>query len=240
MIAVILTLWKTADAETSLATADALYKKGGVENYLAAITQYEQALTELGETYESLWKSARIHREYGNSLKQAKAVGWEESCAQHGKSGMQFAEQAITLNPSGVEGYCYYGLSVGIYADGVSILTALSEGLKGKAQKNLETAYKIDPTYEKGGPILALGRFWAVLPWPMTDKKKALGYYREFQKAGFLDNSAEGQIYLAELLLATGGQDNKDEAKKLLEFAVKSPSDYFSQWATQLLAELEK
>ena len=86
---------------------------------------------------------------------------------------MGFAEKAITLAPDKVEGYYYYGLSVGIYSDGVSILTALSEGLKNKTQQSFETAYKIDKTYNRGGPMLSLGRFWTVLPWPMNDEDKA-------------------------------------------------------------------
>ena len=43
---------------------------------------------------------------------------------------MHYAQKAIDLEPNKPEGYYYYGLSVGIYADGVSVLTALREGLK--------------------------------------------------------------------------------------------------------------
>ncbi len=67
----------------------------------------------------------------------------------------------------------------------MSIFTALKEGLKDKTQTSFETAYGIDKNFNKGGPILSLGRFWAVLPWPLKDKKKSLEYYREFQTTPF-------------------------------------------------------
>ena len=68
-------------------------------------------------------------------MKQAKRDGLEnrkEICAEYGKEGMKYGEKAIQLNPGGVEGHYYYGLSVGIYSDGVSVFTALKEGAQGK------------------------------------------------------------------------------------------------------------
>ena len=226
-------------AESSLAEADAMYDAGGLENYKTAIPLYEKAVAEMGNNYEALWKCARAHRDYGNKIKQQGGPDWEDICAQQGKAGMGFAEKAIALAPDQVEGYYYYGLSVGIYSDGVSILTALSEGLKNKTQESFETAYKIDKNYNRGGPMLSLGRFWTVLPWPMNDEDKALAYLREFQAAGFLDGSVEGKIYLGELLIDIGGDDNEAEARKLLQAAAQSPEPYFSNWAKRLLADLD-
>ena len=226
-------------AGTTLEEADALYDAGGLENFLAAIPLYEKAVAESGTDYETLWKCARAHRDYGNKVKQKAEGEWEDLCATHGKAGMQFAEKAIALAPEKVEAHYYYGLSVGIYSDGVSILTALSEGLKNKTQESFETAYNIDKSYNRGGPILSLGRFWTVLPWPMSDEDKALEYFREFQAAGFMDNSDEGKIYMSELLIDIGGEDNEAEAKALLQVAAKSPETYFSDWAKRLLKDLD-
>lgn len=226
-------------AGTALAEADALYDAGGLENYLAAIPLYEKAVAEAGDNYEVLWKCARAHRDYGNKVKQKAEGEWEDLCAKHGKAGMQFAEKAIALAPEKVEAHYYYGLSVGIYSDGVSILTALSEGLKNKTQESFETAYNIDKSYNRGGPILSLGRFWTVLPWPMSDEDKALEYFREFQAAGYLDKSDEGKIYMSELLIDIGGKDNEAEAKALLQVAAMSPEMYFANWAKRLLEDLD-
>ena len=225
-------------AGTTLEEADALYDAGGLENFMAAIPLYEKEVAESGTDYETLWKCARAHRDYGNKVKQKAEGEWEDLCAKHGKAGMQFAEKAIALAPEKVEAYYYYGLSVGIYSDGVSILTALSEGLKNKTQDSFEAAYKIDKNYNRGGPILSLGRFWTVLPWPMSDEDKALEYFREFQAAGFLDNSEEGKIYMSELLIDIGGKENEAEATALLQVAAQSPEVYFSNWAKRLLEDL--
>lgn len=226
-------------AGTALVEAEALYDAGGLENYQAAIPLYEKAVAEAGDSYEALWKCARAHRDYGNKLKQKAEGEWEDLCAKHGKTGMQFAEKAIALAPEKVEAHYYYGLSVGIYSDGVSILTALSEGLKNKTQDSFEAAYKIDKSYNRGGPMLSLGRFWTVLPWPMSDEDQALAYFREFQAAGFLDDSVEGKVYMSEVLIDIGGKDNETEAKALLQAAAQSPETYFSDWAKRLLEDLD-
>jgi len=229
----------TTLAGSALTEADALYDAGGLENLRAAIPLYEKAVAERGDHYESLWKCARAHRDFGNKIKQKGEDGWEDLCAKHGKAGMQFAERAVALAPQKVEGYYYYGLSVGIYSDGVSILTALSEGLKDKTQENFEAAYRIDKQYNRGGPILSLGRFWTVLPWPMDDEDKALAYFREFQSAGFLETSDEGKIYLAELLIDIGGDENEAEARRMLQSAAQSSEPYFADWARRLLEDLD-
>ena len=239
ILAIVLLNFGTVQAQSTLAEADALYNAGGLENYQAAIPLYEKAVAERGDDYEVLWKCARAHRDFGNKIKQRGGDDWEDICAQHGKAGMGFAERAIALAPDKVEGHYYYGLSVGIYSDGVSILTALSEGLKNKTQQSFETAYKIDKTYNKGGPMLSLGRFWTVLPWPMNDEDKALEYFREYQAAGFLDGSVEGKVYFSELLIDIGGKDNEAEARELLQAAAQSPETYFADWAKRLLKDLD-
>ena len=239
ILAMVVAGFVVVQAEPALTEADALYDAGGLENYLAAIPIYEKAVSEGGDNYEALWKCARAHRDYGNKIKQQGGADWEDLCAHHGKAGMGFAEKAIALAPDKVEGYYYYGLSVGIYSDGVSILTALSEGLKNKTQESFEAAYKIDKAYNKGGPMLSLGRFWTVLPWPMNDEDQALAYLREYQAAGFLDGSDEGKIYLSELLIDIGGKDNEAEARQLLQAAAQSPEAYFSDWAKRLLKDLD-
>lgn len=219
-----------------MAQADALYDKGGTTDLHQAIELYEQALKTNPDNYALNWKCARAYRDYGNEIKKAQAPGWEKTCARLGKSGMQFAESAMGIEPDKPEGCYYYGLNVGIYSDGVSILTALREGLKSKTQSSFEKAYRIDKMYRQAGPILALGRFWAVVPWPFNNKKKALAYYREYQQTPYFVNNDEGLVYLAELLLKLKGKENKGEAKRLLEKASRSQEKYYADWARRLMA----
>jgi hypothetical protein len=152
---------------------------------------------------------------------------------------MQYAKKAIELKPERPEGYYYYGLNVGIYSDGVSILTALSEGLKDKTQQSFEKAYAINKMYKDGGPMLSLGRFWAVLPWPLRDRKKALAYYREYQQTPYFANNTEAQLFLAELLIQMGGDANKTEAKGYVEKGLQSEDPYFKNWAQQLQTQIK-
>ena len=227
-------------AEDDLFKADQLYKKGGMENYKQSIELYLKALEANPNHYETNWKCARAYREYGNEAKKQNVEGWKDICAKYGKEGMKYAQKALDQRPDRPDGYYYYGLNVGIYSDGVSILTALAEGLKDKTQSSFEKTYELDKMYDDAGPILALGRFWAVLPWPLYDKKKALKYYREYQATKYFEEKDEGKIYLSELLFKLGEEKNKEEAKSLLEKVSQSNDKYFSDWAKRLLDQINQ
>jgi hypothetical protein len=86
--------------------------------------------------------------------------------------------------------------------------------------------------------MIALGRFWAVLPWPMRDRKKSLKYYREYQATEYFADNAEAHVYLGELLVQMGGDKNKAEAKGYLKKAAQSDDPYFRDKAKELLAKL--
>jgi tetratricopeptide (TPR) repeat protein len=229
----ILALASPAIAEDFLAQGDALFLKGGLDNFRQSIEMYSKAAAADPDSYEANWKLARSDRWYAEQAKRDGLENYKDICAQYGKEGMKYGEKAIQLNPGGVEGHYYYGLSVGIYSDGVSILTALKEGLKGKTQSSFEKAYELDKTFNTGGPMLALGRFWFVLPWPMNDKKKSLMYLREAYKQ-FPDN-IEGMLYLGEVLLDAGKDSERPEAEALLQKVAASDNPYFSAWAKRLL-----
>lgn len=222
-------------AADALTEAQALYDKGGLEDIKASIDQYLKAVAANPGDYTANWQTARSYRTYADKYKKKKLTDWEKLCAEYGKKGMEYAQKAIDINGKGVEAQYYYGLSVGIYSDGVSILTALSEGLKGKTQTAFETAYQLDKMYKEAGPILSLARFWAVLPWPLKDKDASLKYYREYQATPHFATSDDAPIYLAELLLDMGGSKNKAEAKTLLEKAAQGSDPYYSDWAKRLL-----
>ncbi len=221
-----------------LTEADKLYTQGGLGNFKQAIELYKQVLAKNPNDYEANWKAARAHREYGEAAKTEKIDGWKEICAKYGKAGMNFAQKATEVEPEKPDGYYYYGLNVGIYSDGVSMFTALSEGLKDKTQNSFEKTYALDKMYEQGGPMIALGRFWQVLPWPMRDRKKSLRYYREYQATKYFTDNIEVHVYLGELLIQIGGQKNKSEAKGYLEKAAQSNDVFFKERAKELLKKI--
>ena len=228
-----------AGAVDYLAEADKIFDQGGLENYKKSIDLYVKAVEQQTDDYEAAWKCARAHREYADEAKKKGVEGWEDICAQYGKAGMQYAQKAIELKPERPDGHYYYGLNVGIYSDGVSIFTALKEGLKDKTQTSFEKTYEINKMYKEGGPMLSLGRFWAVLPWPLRDRKKSLAYYREYQETQYFATNIEARLFLAELLIQMGGDKNKTEAKSYVEDGLKSDDPYFTDWAKQLQAKLK-
>lgn len=133
------------------------------------------------QDYEKNWKAAEAARKYSDYLVVEEVSGWKETAREAAKDGMKYGEIAFKLNATGIEGWYWYGLCVGTYSDCVSIVKALAEGLKGKTQMGFENAYKFDKTYDKGGPILALGRFWQVLPGIAgQDRKKAEQLFNEY------------------------------------------------------------
>ena len=216
-----------------LTAADTLYDQGGPEDILKSAQLYAQAVEADPTSYEAVWKASRAYREYANDSKKLGINGWEDICKEYGKIGMKYGEIAINLDPNKIDGYFWYGCSVGNYSDGVSILTALKEGLKDKTQSSFEKSYELDKLYEDGGPIKALGRFWFVLPWPLQKKDKALTYLQEFQQ--LYPDDVEGQVFLSEVLIKTKA---KDEAKVLLEKAATADEKYYADWATRLLKDL--
>ena len=221
-----------------LTEADRFYDQGGLTNFGKAIELYKKALAENPNNYEANWKCARALREYGDTAKTEKIKGWKDICAKYGKEGMSYAQKATELEPEKPDGYYFYGLNVGTYSDGVSIFTALSEGLKDKTQSSFEKTYELDKMYKEGGPMIALGRFWQVLPWPLHDRKKSLQYYREYQATEYFADNMEVHVYLGELLIQVGGKENKAEAKGYLEKAAKSNDAFYKERANELLKKI--
>lgn len=210
---------------------NALIEKEGSQNCKKAVELALKYVQESPNSYEANWLAAKAHRQYGDWVMREQLPGWKANCKEYGRKGMQFGEKAIALQPNRPEGHFYYAVSVGTYADGVSVLTALKEGLKGKTQTGLENAYKVDKMFEAGGPIKALGRFWQVLPFPMKNKNKALQYLQEYNK--LYPNEVEGLAFLGEAYIDKG---DKNAARTVLTKAAASSDKYYSARAKQLLA----
>ncbi|MBN2359864.1 MAG: hypothetical protein JXR83_10450 [Deltaproteobacteria bacterium] len=223
-------------AAEDLAQAELLYQRGDLASMRSALALYDQAASARPGDYEAQWKAARCHREYANKAKELQIKGWKKLCAEHGKVAMAYGAKAIAIEPDRAPGHLWYGSAVGTYADGVSLLTALAEGLKDKTQRAFERAYQIDKHYNEAGPMLALGRFWSVLPWPMKDNRRALQFLREYQR--HFPAKPEGQLYLVEVLLDEGGKANQAEARTLLDQLERCGVPFYQQRAVELRGKL--
>ncbi len=217
-------------AEDSLVEAKALLKQETLDSSRKALDISLKVVQQQPQSYEANWVVAKAYRLTGDQSKKANVPNWKAICKDYGKKGMAYAEKAKAIDPNKVDGHFWYAASVGTYSDGVSIITALKEGLKDKTQNGFETSYKMDKMYNDAGPVLALGRFWSVLPWPLKDKKKAVTYLEEFQK--YFPNKPEGQVYLGTAYLDV---KEKDKAKAVLTKAAESNDKYYSDMAKSLL-----
>ncbi len=216
-----------------------LMEEDGFENFKNVLDLCTEVLKKDPNSFKANWMAAKACWFYGMYAQELYLADWKDMCRLYGNKGMAYAERAIALNPKQVEGHFWYGMNVGIYADSVSVITALIEGLKGKVQHSFETAYKYDKYYDHGGPIAALGRFWAILPWPLNDDDKAMEYYREFQKTKFfgLPYTVQFNVYYAELLM--DNRKTREEAKALLEQVPEiSKNKYWNAQAKALLDDM--
>jgi tetratricopeptide (TPR) repeat protein len=218
-------------ASTTFVAAE---KKSIPELKEAAAAAVAAASAATGD-YEANWKAAKECRYYGDELVVQKVEGWKVTAKAAAKDGMKYGELATKLEPKGIEGWYYYGLCVGTYSDCVSIMTALSEGLKGKTQKAFEASYALDKNYDKGGPMLSLGRFWQVLPGIAgRDLKKAEQLFNEYIDAygAGEDPNKDAWYFRGELYKDKG---RKPEAKADLEKAASMGQ----KDAAKLLAEMK-
>lgn len=216
-----------------------LVEKEGFDNYKKVLDLTTEAIKMDPNSFKANWMAAKACWFYGMYAQELYLSDWQDICRLYGKKGMTYAEKAIALNPKRVEGHFWYGMNVGIYSDSVSMISALFEGLKSKVQNSFETAYQYDKYYDHGGPIAALGRFWAILPWPLNDNKLAMKYYQEFHKTEFFGRpyTVQFHVYYAELLMENSSTQN--EAKALLEQVPKlSKNKYWNDQAKALLEDM--
>jgi tetratricopeptide (TPR) repeat protein len=192
-----------------------------------------RAATAAPNDYAANWNAAKAMRKYGDELVTLEAQGWKDLAKAAAREGMKFGEIAQKINQGGIEGWYWYALNVGTYADCVSIITALAEGLKGKTQKGFETSYNLSKMYDNGGPMIGLGRFWQVLPGIAgKDLKKAEQLFTEYIAlfSGSKDANSDAWYYRGLLykeinklpearadLQKAGSMGNKDATKALAE-----------------------
>jgi tetratricopeptide (TPR) repeat protein len=207
----------------------------GIPQLQAAAAAAVKAAAAAPSDYAANWMAAQACRKYGDEMVTQASSGWKDLAKAAAKDGMKYGEIATKLNPNGVEGWYWYGLNVGTYSDCVSIVTALTEGLKGKTQKSFETSYSINKSYDNGGPILSLGRFWQVLPGIAgRDLKKAESLFNEYITGfGTSKDAAKDAWYFRGALYKDTGRTT--EARADLQKAVSMGQ----KDAPKLLAQLK-
>ncbi len=228
-----------AGANPLLDKMDALNSAGGYENQKKAIELGLKAVTEAPDSYEANWRLARAYAYYTHGLQEHMVPGWQEDCKTEAKKGMAYAEKAMELEPDKIEGCYFFAFNAGMYSFGVSIFGAITAGLKNKTQKNFEKVYEMDPNYEEGDVMISLARFWHQLPWPLKNTEKSLAYYREYQATPFYGKDPNTMVLIADLLADLGGKENKQEAKEILDKAMKGCGAFYLEIAREAQKKLK-
>lgn len=227
-----------ADFKTLMHEADACAGTHTLSGYTRSVPLYEEALSQKPDSFDANWKLARSCAWQANLMRRIKADGWQEKSIAAGQRGMAAAECAQHLAADQPEGFYWYVRNIRAYAEGVSIITALQEGLLPNTKAAIHQAYELDRTYYDWSPTFMIASFYDNLPWPLRDRRKALAYYREFEhNAGNTVECDERACYSAHLLLDQKDKQCHEEARILLEHTMATGDPYFQEWARRMYQE---
>lgn len=192
---------------------DELWKKRdepGVEKQLADVLQ--QQLAADPKSFDANWRLASLYNW------EADAPGLDgDRKAELGKLAWAAGDKAIGARPGDVHGQYQAGTGIGLYSEGVGILTALAQGLEGKFRDRLQAALKIDKDYLDGAPQVVWGRYFYKLPWPKRDVDQSVRVLAEAMESH--PTNMRARLYLADSLWEN---DKRDEAKRLVQDVLDS------------------
>ena len=192
-------LWKTRD-------------QPGVEKQLEQAAL--QHLAAEPRSFDANWRLASLYNW------QANAKEGDEKAAL-GKKAWEAADKAIQANPGDVRGHYNAGVGIGLYSEGVGIITALSQGLEGKFRERMLAALRIDKNFLDGAPQVVWGRYFFKLPWPKRDLDESIRVLRIAVRTHPANPRAK--LYLADALIVNGLEGQDDEAHKLVQQILVAP-----------------
>jgi hypothetical protein len=164
-------------------------------------------------------QQAKQPKDYDANWRLASVLVWEadglpdgDQKASVAKQAWEVAEKAVEARPKEVQGQYYAGTGLGLYSEGVGILTALRQGLEGKFRSYSLAALRINRDFLDGGPLVLWGRYFFKLPWPKRD----VGQSIKVLTNTLVKHPANlrAKLYLADALLS---DDKKAEAKKQID-----------------------
>lgn len=164
-------------------------------------------VAERPDDYEGWWRRAQLFCWQAGGFPNGSDLK-----AAYGKKCWEAADKAVALRPADVKGQYWAGVGIGLYSEGVGILTALTQGLEGKFRERTQEAMKLDDSYLEGAARQLWGRYFFTLPWPKRDNDESIKQLTQAHQA--FPANLRTRYYLADSLL----KDGKDkEAKDLAQ-----------------------
>ena len=166
---------------------------------------------------------------FETTRRQAELVAWEadgepdgsNDKAAKGKIAWEAGDKAIQANPKDVRGHYFSGVGVGLYSEGVGILTALSQGLEDKFRERILAALRLDKDFLNGAPQVAWGRYFFKLPWPKRDPEESIRVLRIALRTH--PGNWRAKLYLADSLYLNQLPGQQDEAHALVQQILDAP-----------------
>jgi hypothetical protein len=175
----------------------------GMEKQLEQILQ--QALAVEPRSFEGNWRLASLYN-WEADVKEG------DEKAALGKKAWEAGDKAIAADASNVRGHYNSGVGIGLYSEGVGIITALSQGLEGKFRDRIQAALRIDKDYLDGAPQVVWGRYFFKLPWPKRDVGQSTKVLSEVVRAH--PTNLRAKLYLADCY---ADDDKVEEGRKLAQ-----------------------
>lgn len=181
----------------------------GVEAQLEQIVQ--QHLAADPRSFDANWRLASLYN-WRADVKES------DEKAALGRKGWDAGDKAVAANASDVRGHYNAGVGIGLYSEGVGIITALSQGLEGKFRDRILAALRLDKDYLDGAPQVVWGRYFFKLPWPKRDVGQATKVLEEAVRTH--PGNLRAKLYLADCY-ADG--DKVEEGRKLVQQIAAAP-----------------
>jgi len=181
----------------------------GVEKEMEQVLAQHLAVEP--RSFDANWRLAALY----NWIADAKEA---DEKAALGKKAWDAADKAIAANADDVRGHYNGAVGIGLYSEGVGIITALSQGLEGKFRDRIQTALRLDKDYLDGAPQVVWGRYFFKLPWPKRNLGEATKVLTEAVRTH--PSNLRAKLYLADCY---ADADRVEEGMKLVRQVLDTP-----------------
>lgn len=143
--------------EGLISTGDELYEERiDLNKAYLALEQYRKVLLVDTENYRALWKISKT------AFFIAEMVSSKEKKSSIVQEGVSSAKKAVKVNPQGVEGHFWLGVSYTKVGEIKGVIKSLF--LIGPIKRAMRKVIGMDDTYECGGAYTVLGRVYSQVP----------------------------------------------------------------------------